>query len=140
MQEVIISIKPEWCKFIMSGNKALELRKNGPKGKEPFKVYIYCSKGGKKIYQNGKLLNGKVIGEFECPGVINFGRVPFINASSMRKIEDLSCVSFAQMACYAEPKPLHGWVIANSFFYTFPKELSEFGVSRAPQSWQYIHN
>lgn len=41
---VLISIRPEWVKKILDGEKTLEVRKNRPNMETPFKVYIYCTK------------------------------------------------------------------------------------------------
>ena len=80
-KEVLISIQPQWCEKIASGEKTLEIRKTKPKLQTPFKCYIYCTKSKDKIFWQGKLyryiddkshnlfdkpLNGKVIGEFVC--------------------------------------------------------------------------
>lgn len=52
MKDVLISIKPSWCLCIAIGAKPVELRKNRPRlktpFKTPFKVYIYCTKSSKK--------------------------------------------------------------------------------------------
>lgn len=81
---VLISIRPEWCKKILSGEKTVEIRKTRPALMlEPFKVYIYCT-----ATRSGKLFNdiliwnkdewnrwkylkrlGRVIGEFTCSKV-----------------------------------------------------------------------
>ena len=57
MKSVLISIKPQWCEKIASGEKTIEVRKTAPK-EVPFKAYIYSTKG--------KAQSGccKVIGEF----------------------------------------------------------------------------
>lgn len=52
MQAVLISIKPKWCELIASGKKTFELRKNEPRIKTPFKVYIYCTKA-KELFSIG---------------------------------------------------------------------------------------
>ena len=39
-REVIISIKPTWCKLIANGEKVYEIRKRAPKEETPFKAYI----------------------------------------------------------------------------------------------------
>ena len=52
---VLISIRPEWCEKILNGEKTVEIRKNRPSLKMPFKCYIYCTKPV-----------GNVIGEFTC--------------------------------------------------------------------------
>lgn len=44
---VLLSIRPEWCVKILNGEKTVEIRKNRPKLKPPFKCYIYCTKAQK---------------------------------------------------------------------------------------------
>ena len=96
MKSVLISIQPKWCELIASGKKTVEVRKNKPKLKTPFKVYIYCTQGealavpslnnpryaihrtnngtlkGKRMTaeerqkSDHQFANGKVIGEFVC--------------------------------------------------------------------------
>lgn len=44
MKSVLISIRPEWCAKIASGEKTVEVRKTRPKMNPPFKCYIYCTK------------------------------------------------------------------------------------------------
>lgn len=51
---VLISIRPDWCEKIASGQKTIEVRKNRPKLKTPFKCYIYCTKP--KIYNSNTSL------------------------------------------------------------------------------------
>lgn len=87
---VLISIRPQWCQKIASGEKTIEVRKTKPKLETPFKCYIYCSGGRDKLWvrdvvwrerwMNGPIAflsnakdcggmnlgNGKVIGEFTC--------------------------------------------------------------------------
>ena len=47
MKSVLISIRPQWCEKIASGEKTIEVRKTAPK-EVPFKAYIYCTKPSKK--------------------------------------------------------------------------------------------
>lgn len=95
MKSVLISICPQWCEKIASGEKTIEVRKTAPK-ELPFKCYIYATKATKWFLlgfiktseellwlSNGKIkmgdgfelwaygedyqcVNGKVIGEFIC--------------------------------------------------------------------------
>jgi len=70
---VLISIRPEWCEKISSGQKTIEVRKNRPKLKTPFKCYIYESYGDKgyfEVYHETTI--GKVIGEFVCDRIEEF--------------------------------------------------------------------
>lgn len=62
MKSVLISIRPQWCEKIASGNKTIEVRKSAPK-EVPFKAYIYCTKG------KSQSRCGKVIGEFTCNNI-----------------------------------------------------------------------
>jgi len=74
MKSVLLSIKPEYCEFIASGRKTLEVRKNRPKIPVPFKCYIYCTKQYYRKgdgYFQGKYC-GKVIGEFICDRIDKF--------------------------------------------------------------------
>ena len=48
MKTVMISIRPEWCEKIASGEKTIEVRKTRPKIEPPFKCYIYCTKQREK--------------------------------------------------------------------------------------------
>lgn len=43
MKSVLISIRPEWCVKIASGEKTVEVRKTRPKPEPPFLVCIYCT-------------------------------------------------------------------------------------------------
>ena len=83
---VMLSIRPEWCQKIASGEKTIEVRKAKPKLETPFKCYIYCTQdkhlafmqnqagtnliacmdANAAIPVGGAIGNGKVIGEFTC--------------------------------------------------------------------------
>ena len=58
-KSVLISIQPEWCYRILSGEKTIEIRKNKPNLTTPFKCYIYCTLSGSNgFFKN--TLNGDV--------------------------------------------------------------------------------
>ena len=44
MKEILMSIRPQWCKKIFDGEKTIEVRKTRPLIDMPFKVYVYCTK------------------------------------------------------------------------------------------------
>ena len=146
MKSVLISIRPQWCEKIASGKKTIEVRKSAPK-KVPFKCYIYMTQGTYKdlglysecIYQNRM----KVIGEFICDKVERF------TVGSLRSddVETLACLSYNEMISYFyKPEELDGktakqgfaWHISDLKIYDKPLFLSELGLTRPPQSWQYI--
>ena len=83
---VMLSIRPQWCQKIASGEKTIEVRKTKPKLETPFKCYIYCTRDKHLAFmQNqtgtnliacmdvdaaipvgGAIGNGRVVGEFTC--------------------------------------------------------------------------
>lgn len=69
----MLSVRPQWIKKILNGEKTIEIRKTKPSCELPCKVYIYCTKG-KKLYKcvsnfDEDLLNGKVVAEFTLNNV-----------------------------------------------------------------------
>lgn len=168
MKAVLISIKPKWCKKIVSGEKTLEVRKSKPKIPAPFKVYIYCTAGtGKHTFNvpvsreqivrhyeetgsmeclNCPIGNCKVIGEFMCDTFVEdktFGHDALFNAAA--------CMSEVDAAAYSIGSPMYGWHISSLVIYDKPKELSRFtgprrtkfgygsvNLKHAPQSWCYV--
>lgn len=143
MKSVLISIRPEWCEKIANGQKTMEIRKNKPKIKTPFKCYIYCTKGGGTLLLNknravayypmadwkksiiigspASIENGKVIGEFICDAIIS--HCEMANADIA---EQQGCISREDLLEYAGGKELYGWHISNLVIYDTPKELSDF--------------
>ncbi len=129
MKAVLISIRPQWCEKITSGEKTIEVRKSAPK-EVPFKAYIYMTK--KKPYMltfagNGKMRvhNGMVIGEFICDRVEVF--TPSEHGIRFKRFRALyeTCLTVTEMREYANGKPVYGWHISNLKVYDKPKELSE---------------
>lgn len=143
MKSVLISIHPKWCGLIASGKKTIEVRKTYPKLPRPFKCYIYCTKDPKLSFWRSKTYayaddrshnmydirgNGKVIGEFMCDliGLHHCTDIPS------------SCVPAEELKKYANGKMLARWHIFAVKMYDTPRELSDFGKTRAPQSWCYV--
>lgn len=165
---VLISIKPEWCEKIIDGKKTVEIRKTKPKLETPFKCYIYQTKGKEKMIDiikdgddcYGETYHGKpvfikmredsryaglfgreqkVIGEFVCDGIIEF---PY-NANGYglkaeKTVCTLSGVPVKELYHYLQGKKPYGWHISNLKIYDKPREISRFGLKRAPQSWCYV--
>ena len=143
MKEVLISIQPKWCKLIANGQKTIEVRKTKPKLDTPFKCYIYETKA---IYKNydGILFTGegKVIGEFVCDNIfpMSITYSDLDNHVVARKFPN-TCLTDKQIIEYlGNGKRGYGWHISNLKIYDKPKELSEFGLSRPPQSWCYVES
>lgn len=150
MKAVLISIKPRYCKLIVSGEKTVEIRKTKPELVPPFKVYIYETKG--KLQRLSSIFyeyegKGKVIGEFICKNI------------AKGNSQCGCCLSMQEINQYANGKEIFGWCISDLIIYDNPKELSEFVkfekcpyagmvdckkcnehhcITRPPQSWCYV--
>ena len=147
MQSVLISIRPQWCEMIASGEKTIEVRKGRPKLETPFKCYIYCTLGSQHLclMQNeggtnlivccdwktalpvgGNISNGKVIGEFVCDHV-KMESVGYIDhVAGYHGLESGTCLTAEQLMEYGKWAFLYGWHISDLQIYDKPKELSEF--------------
>ena len=144
---ILISIQPKWVQLIGNGLKTIEVRKNIPKLKPPFKCYIYCTKSLYEI--DNKYIdvfedhitiksrdlenlnaweqpcNGMVIGEFICTGFqyIETNSPCYIHSD----ILDTSCLTADQLRDYANgASMLYGWMIENVKLYKKPRKISEF--------------
>lgn len=119
---VLISIKPKHFAKIARGEKRLDLRKTLPTQnlpfEKPFTVYLYVSG------------TGEVRGEFLCDG--------FIVSDPNDVVAALACVSRAELMQYcSRGGRINGWGIGRTRIYKHAKRLSDFGLVRPPQSWQY---
>lgn len=149
MKSVLISIRPQWCEKIASGEKTIEVRKTAPK-EVPFKAYIYCSKEKKQddiiwagaFGDRGKW-NGHIIGEFICDKITKYIAYSTDKGSKLCKkpffyaclpLQEM-CLTSKQIEDYGKGKPLYGWHISDLKIYDKPLLLSELGVNRPPQSW-----
>lgn len=125
MRTIIVTIKPVHLNDIRSGKKKFEMRKSCPK-ELPFRV-LCCESGS----------GGKILAEFvvdaalqeypgDCPGVVA-----------------ATCVSMERAEEYAAGKEVWFWAVTNMIDYCSTKgyrvrHISEFGLTRAPQSWCYV--
>lgn len=159
---VLISIQPKWCELIANGEKTIEVRKTKPKLKPPFKCYIYCTlKGSNEFFKEnlngdvakwnrGKwdLRKGKVIGEFVCDridtiDIIDGPVMTYIRVNQLNQHADIcitaeTCLNINQLQSYLNDQKGYGWHISDLKIYDEPIELSEFGLTRPPQSWCYV--
>ena len=141
-----MSIKPEWCKRIITGEKTLEVRKTFPQQiKLPFTVYVYATRGGENWFYYGKLLSGHVIGKFTCDNIERFSiPYPAYNKETNPRLLRESCVPYMKLHRYAEPQgDVYAWHIKDFELYETPLPVGFFldskGINfkRAPQSWGY---
>lgn len=166
---VLISIRPKWCEKIVSGEKAIEVRKTRPKLETPFKCYIYCTLPKyphedfiATDYPNPQFYGGgKVIGEFTCDQIYKLetqspgGSYSVVGEDkpAINRVARESCLGLADMHRYLQSKTGYGWHISNLKIYDTPKELSEltglrdtrFGaapyeIKCPPRSWCYVED
>lgn len=149
MKAVLLSIRPNWCKLIWSGMKTVEVRKNRPNLKTPFKVYIYCTLAGSdSLFMD--VLNrdvaawnrggwpekrGRVIGEFVCDDIRRIGPEYCIIKEDIESAIAGSCLTVPQIKdyagwksglSYADLKDLYGWHISDLKIWDKPVRLKEF--------------
>ena len=125
MLTIIATIKPEHLSNIRSGKKKFEIRKTCP-AESPFCV-LCCQSGS----------GGKILAEFvsEAPLRKHPQRHP--------ELVESSCVSMKMAEEYAAGKELWFWDVTNMIDYCSTRghrvrHISEFGLTRAPQSWCYV--
>lgn len=137
---IMISVQPDWCELIGSGQKTIEIRKRHPRLKPPFKCYIYLPKAKTekdKIYSLrysfDKEINGKVIGEFICDKIYDL--FPFGAGIAICDGNIIEPKFFIKEVCLSEQEIINslnskgegfGWHISNLIIYEKPKELNEF--------------
>lgn len=147
---VLLSIRPNWCKLILSGMKTVEVRKTRPKLETPFRVYIYCTGAESwwmKLPKAGlRQMDERFIGTFVCDEIYRIDRdcVGFnFTASSLdlpvytlpenndeernAKREELTtCLTDAELCKYLGIHPGYGWHISDLRIYDRPRKLQEF--------------
>ena len=140
---VLISIRPQWCAKIASGEKTIEFRKSRPELKKPFKCYIYCTKADYYTWDLrvsnvtipfAEKCCGKVIGEFICSDFVLFNggkKWPDFRENRAQaeaatpEVLKKACLTARELWAY-EPKgnPI-GWCISDLVIYDTPRELSK---------------
>lgn len=148
---VLLSVRPEWCSRIFSGWKTVEIRKTRPVSlKEPFKCYIYCTKGTNffcwkavdHLYFDDRSHNlfdrradGMVVGEFICDDIRRIGPEYCVVKEDIESAIAGSCLTVPQVkdyagwksgVSYADLKDLYGWHISELKIYDKPRELRAF--------------
>ena len=143
---ILMAIKPEWCKKIIYGDKTIEVRKTKPEQiSVPFKVYVYATFGGENWFSFGKQKSGHVIGTFVCDKIEQYAiPYPALQKDLNPELKEKSCLSYMQLYRYAgEQGHVYGWHIRDFENWDVPLDISEFIDSKGrifkcpPQSWAY---
>lgn len=126
MKTVLISIKENWWKMILSGKKEIEIRKNAPKNIEfPFKVVCY---------QSGK----GIVGQFTCECIVKSNLYKYFEERSCLTVDEL--MKYANLNTTRKDQDLYGWIIkkGSPLEYNQVFSVKKVGMERPPQSWCYI--
>lgn len=155
MKAVLMSIRPEWCKKILDGEKTVEVRRTCPVHGTPFKAYIYCTLAGSdSLFMD--VLNrdvaawnrggwpekrGRVIGEFTCKkitGLTHVGETGSWEPASLYvmapgsyyepadELLEAACMSKETAEKYLKGRDGCGWHISDLKIYDKPLPLSNF--------------
>ena len=126
MKTIIATIKPEHLSNIRSGRKLHEMRKTCP-GEVPFRV-LCCQSGS----------GGKILAEFIVDRPMQVSLY-----DGWPELIYSACISVKAAEEYAAGKPVWFWDVNNMIDYCSTKgyrvrNISEFGLKQAPQSWCYV--
>lgn len=121
--KVLLSINPEYVEKIFSGVKKYEYRRSIFKNKNVKTIVIYCTYPVKKI-----------VGEFSIEKIVKDYPEKLWNLDP-----DNTGIEKSKFIKYFDKKD-EGYAIKIGEVkkYSTPKELTEFCVKKAPQSFQYI--
>ena len=70
------------------------------------------------------------------PSMCDCGMGYWVTVNDCREM----CLRYEDLLAYGKGKKIYAWHIDNLEIYETPKELREFGLTRAPQSWQYLED
>lgn len=147
-QAVLISIKPQWCEEIASGEKTVEIRKDIPKLSVPFTVYIYqCNSrwafpvfeylGMYDLAEKLERAKGKVIGEFVCENIdthvldnliVSEDAERTLEGTALTRKDVLDYLGYkpGTLLCLNKHDVFYGWNIHDLIIYDKPLELQGF--------------
>ena len=133
MTTIIATIKPFYLNEIRRGHKTMEVRKTAPK-EWPVRVLL-CESGS----------GGQVKAEFTMKMPFMSYKWAFLEeVESAKMMADRACLSIKEVLdYYGDRDYLYFWSISDMVDYCSTKgyhvrNISEFGLKRPPQSWQYV--
>lgn len=145
IHDVLLSLNPQWFAPIMCGRKNIEVRKRAPLQQHPYKVYLYCTKGGGDIWCAGQThvtddpdgaayqMNGAVCGQFTCVRTIEHNPPWHGKAAGTclteRELWDYMGGFYGKL-CFM--------LITDPILYDRPLTLEDFGLKHPPMSWCYV--
>ena len=146
---VLMSLRPKWAALIATEKKTVEVRKKFPGMVYlPFKIYLYCTNVNsctiEEYAQIHKMTSGridewigKVFGEVTCDLIYDIEWDP-VDGYTFGYHKDADCLTEAEFTNYLQGGPGYGLRLKDPVIYDIPKDLSDFGMTRPPQSWRYV--
>ena len=133
--KIMLSIHHKYAELIFSGEKTIEIRKTAPSGGSfPYIIFMYETKRGGGA--------GAVVGFFKCGAIIKtnaFSKKFFKEAETYKKeTAERACLSVEELESYAGGGSIQGLTVETAICFPQPRPLSDFGLSKAPQSWRYL--
>ena len=122
MKSILLSIKPDYAKSILSGIKKFEYRRIRSKEKIN-RIFIYATAPIQKI-----------VGEVTVEDVVSDTPTNVWNKTKVSSGMDLE--SFQKY--FTDAEVAHAYALGEVIKYNIPKDLHEFHITKAPQSFIYI--
>lgn len=126
MINILLSVRRPFSEKILSGEKKLELRKNAPRLNKGDSVTLW-------LYESGQYGTRGIIGK--CRLVITAGLRPYPLKGILEWTMKQACVTEEHLRNYL---PCYVWGIQDPVKLPAAVPLSDIGMTRPPQSWQYI--
>lgn len=122
MSTILLSIKPEYVEKIFSGEKEYEFRKHIAK-KKVSKIVIYSTFPVKKV-----------VGEVNVTCILGMKKTPLWEYTKLK-----AGISRKKYRMYFSDSSIaYAYVLQDPKKYIKEKELSEYGLKHAPQSFVYL--
>lgn len=126
MINILLSVRRPFSDFIMDGQKGWELRKNAPRIPRREHVTLW-------LYESGKDGVRAIIGKFRMVSYVALRHMPFGRALDLLKKD--ACVTEEHLRAYL---PCYAWGVQDPVRLPAAVPLSDIGLTRPPQSWQYL--
>ena len=126
MINILLSVRRPFSGFIMDGEKRWELRKNAPRIPRGEHVTLW-------LYESGQYGARAIIGK--CRLVVTAGLRPYPPKGILEWTMKQACVTEEHLRNYL---PCCVWKVTAPVKLPAAVPLSDIGLTRPPQSWQYI--
>ncbi len=148
-EAVLISLRPKYAALIGTERKTVEVRKTFPgMVYMPFMGYLYCTNVKSCTLEEyvsihamtgGRIdeWNQKVFGQITCDLIYDIEWDPE-DGYTFGYHHEADCLSDGEFYEYLKDGPGYGWRLKDLQIYDAPKPLSDFGLTRPPQSWRYV--